>query len=45
MNWTNREKYYLVDDMELISESIKKDMEIENAIECQNVVLSFLFVI
>ena len=35
MNWTNRTKDYPVDSMELISELIRKGMEIEEATECQ----------
>ena len=45
MNWTNRTKDYLDDSMELISELIRKRMEIDEATECQQATPSFLFVI
>ena len=45
MNWTNRSKDYPVDKMELISELIRKGMEIDEATECQQVTPSFPFVI
>ena len=45
MNWTNRENEYLVHNMELVSELIKKGMEIGEAIECQNAISLFPFVI
>ena len=45
MNWTNRTKDYLVDSMELISELIRKRMEINKATECQQATPSFPFVI
>ena len=34
MNWMNSNKYYSINNMELISELIKKGIEIEEAIEC-----------
>ena len=45
MNWTNREKDYLIDNMELISDLIRKRMKIKEAIECQQAISSFSFVI
>ena len=45
MNWTNRTKDYLIDSVELISELIRKGMEIDEATECQEATPSFLFVI
>ena len=45
MNWINRTKDYPVDSMELISELIKKRMEIDEATKCQQATPSFLFVI
>ena len=35
INWTNRTKDYPIDSMELISELIRKGMEIDEATECQ----------
>ena len=45
MNWTNRSKDYPIDKMELISELIRKGMEIDEATECQQATPSFPFVI
>ena len=45
MNWTNRSKDYPIDKMELISELIRKGMEIDEATECQQTTPSFPFVI
>ena len=45
MNWTNRSMDYPVDKMELISELIRKGMEIDEAIECQQATPSFSFVV
>ena len=45
MNWTNRAKDYPTDNMELISELIRKGMEIDEATECQQATPSFPFVI
>ena len=45
MNWTNRSKDYPIDKMELISELIRKGMEIDEATKCQQAIPSFPFVI
>ena len=45
MNWMNRTKDYPTDSMELISELIRKGMEIDEATECQQATPSFPFVI
>ena len=45
MNWTNRAKELPTDNMELISELIRKGMEIDEATECQQAIPSFPFVI
>ena len=45
MNWTNRSKDYPIDKMELISELIRKGMEIDEATKCQQATPSFQFVI
>ena len=45
MNWTNRSKDYPIDKMELISELIRKGMEIDEATKCQQATPSFPFVI
>ena len=45
MNWTNRTKDYPVDSMELISELIRKGMEIDEATKYQQTTPSFPFVI
>ena len=45
VNWTNRSKDYPIDSMELISELIRKGMEIDEATECQQATPSFPFVI
>ena len=45
MNWTNRAKELPMDNMELISELIRKGMEIDEATECQQAIPSFPFVI
>ena len=44
-NWTNRAKELPADNMELISELIRKGMEIDEATECQQAIPSFPFVI
>ena len=45
MNWTNRSKDYPIDRTELISELIRKGMEIDEATECQQATPVFPFVI
>ena len=45
MIWTNKKKDYPIDNMELISDLIRKGMEIDEAIECQQENPSFPIVI